>query len=401
MKGPIVLALILLAAVCRATIADPAPEAAPGGFSAVGGEIVKSVQDEFYDSGRAAAWARAHADYAGDIRDAETFLRETRRRLAELGASHTEYYTPDTPGYYDLLAIFEPVLQKSPETESLGLAAIEAEGGWFVKRIFAGGPAEAAGLRRGDRLVTAEGEPFHPLRSLRGKAGKPVALGVQSRRGGPVRAVAVTPRKINPKQEWLEAQKTGTRLLDHQGHRIAYAPLWSCAGEEHQDLLAEALFGDLREAEVLVLDLRGGWGGCSPQFVNLFNPAVPHFLRTDQKGQRVLTAPSWRKPLVVLIDGGSRSGKEVVSRALQRHRLGTLVGERSAGAVLAGKINLLSDGSLLFLAVQDIVVDGERLEGSGVAPDIPVPSDLPYAGGRDPQLERALEAAVQRIAPAG
>lgn len=397
-----VLSLVLLLTVtCRAMAAAPAPEPTSGDLAAVGQEIVDLVRNEFFDAKRAATWAEANAGYAAEIRDAETFLRETRRRLAELRASHTEYYTPDTPGYHDLLAIFELVLQKSPETESLGAAAVEVDGEWFVKRIFAGGPAEIAGLRRGDRLVTADGEPFHPIRSLQGKAGRPVLLEVQSRHGGPIRSVSVAPRRINPKKEWLEAQKTGTRNLDHKGQRIAYAPLWSCAGDEHQDLLAEALFGDLKEAEALVLDLRGGWGGCSPQFVNLFNPAVPHLLRTDQGGQRFLAALSWRKPVVVLIDGGSRSGKEVVSRAIQRHRLGTLVGERTAGAVLAGKINLLSDGSLLFLAVHDILADGERLEGVGVTPDVPVPSDLPYAEGRDPQLERALNVAVERIAPAG
>lgn len=399
MNGRTLLALIVLAA-CRVTAAQPVPETVPG-FAAVGREIVELVRNEFFDATRAAAWAEANDRYAAEIRDAETFLRETRRRLAELRASHTEYYTPDTPGYHDLLAIFEPVLQKSPETESLGLAAIEREGGWFVVRVFAGGPAEAAGLRRGDRLVTADGEPFHPIRSLRSKGGKPVVLEVQSRREGPVRSVTVTPRKINPRQEWLEAQKQGTRILEHQARRIAYAPLWSCAGQEHQDLLAEALFGDLKEADALVLDFRGGWGGCNPQLVSLFDPAVPHLLRIDRNGDRLLMALAWRKPLVVLIDGGSRSGKEMVSRAIQRHRLGTLVGERTAGAVLAGKINLLSDGSLLFLAVQDILVDGERLEGIGVTPDVQVPSHLPYAEGRDPQLERALDVAVERIAPAG
>jgi len=36
-------------------------------------------------------------------------------------------------------------------------------------------------------------------------------------------------------------------------------------------------------------------------------------------------------------------------------------------------------------------VDGERLEGRGVAPDIEVPFDFRYADGADPQLDRALE----------
>jgi carboxyl-terminal processing protease len=92
----------------------------------------------------------------------------------------------------------------------------------------------------------------------------------------------------------------------------------------------------------------------------------------------------------VLVDGGTRSGKELVSRALQKSRRATLVGERTAGAVVAGQVLPLSDGSLLFLAVQDILVDGERLEGVGVKPEIEVPAALPFAEGKDPQLEATL-----------
>src|SRR6185295_9720192 len=115
---------------------------------------------------------------------------------AMLGASHTEYYTPDDPGYRDLLSIFEPVLHRGGEGESLGLAVAEREDGWFVAHVFAGGPAEAAGLRRGDRLVAADGEAFQPVRSVRGKAGRNVALEIRSSREGPTRTVTVAPRTI-------------------------------------------------------------------------------------------------------------------------------------------------------------------------------------------------------------
>lgn len=379
------LALALLAAV---------PEPPPASFAALGQEIVSHVRDGLFDPGKAARWAEANAGYAEEIRDAETFRRETRRRLADLGVSHTDYYTPDDPGYYGLLGIFEPVLEKSPEVESLGLGLVEMEGGWFVARVFPGGPGEAAGLRRGDRLAAADGAPFEPVRSLRGKAGKPVALEVRSLRDGPTRTVSATPRLANPKQEWLDAQKAGTRILPSGAARVAYAPLWSCAGDEHLELLKEALQGDLAEADALVLDLRGGWGGCNPDFVSLFNPQVPRLTRIDREGHRSTFPASWTKPLVVLIDEGSRSGKEVVARALQRHRLATLVGGRTAGAVVAGKPILLSDGSLLYLAVADVLVDGERLEGVGVIPDVAVAGDLPYAEGRDGQLERGVEVAA-------
>jgi len=380
-----------IAAVLTAALA--AAEA-PADFPTLGREVETLVREKLYDAARGERWARENAGYAGRIKDAESFRRETRRRLAILNTSHTQYYTAEDPGYRDLLSIFEPVLHRSAEGESLGCAVAEGDGGWFVVRVFPGSPAAAAGLKRGDFITMADDEPFHPVRSLRGKAGQPVTLIYRSRRNGHPIAVLATPRIVDPKKEWLEAQIAGTRVLERRGRRIGYVPIWSCAGVEYQQTLAEALAEKLADADALVIDLRGGWGGCDPAFVSLFDPAVPDLTRIDREGHRTVWAPGWRKPLVVLIDGGSRSGKELVARALQRHGRATLVGERTAGAVLAGQPFLLSDGSLLFLAVQDILVDGERLEGPGVKPDVAVPSDLPYAEGRDAQLERALEVAA-------
>jgi hypothetical protein len=39
--------------------------------------------------------------------------------------------------------------------------------------------------------------------------------------------------------------------------------------------------------------------------------------------------------------------------------------------------------------VCDVRVEGERLEGRGVMPDVVVPFRLPYAAGHDPQLDAA------------
>jgi hypothetical protein len=65
-----------------------------------------------------------------------------------------------------------------------------------------------------------------------------------------------------------------------------------------------------------------------------------------------------------------------------------------------GRPFVLQDGSLLMLAVSDVLVDGERLEGVGVDPDIVVPRELPYSAGRDPQLEAALDEAARLAAQA-
>jgi carboxyl-terminal processing protease len=122
---------------------------APSDFSAVGKEVVDLVRDHFMDAEKAARWAERHAGYAERIRDRAAFRDETRRILAELETSHTQYYIPEDPGYYDLLAIFEPALKRDPKTESVGLVLKDG----FVVRVFAGGPAAKAGLGRGDRVI--------------------------------------------------------------------------------------------------------------------------------------------------------------------------------------------------------------------------------------------------------
>jgi C-terminal processing protease CtpA/Prc len=100
--------------------------------------------------------------------------------------------------------------------------------------------------------------------------------------------------------------------------------------------------------------------------------------------------------MVAIVDSGTRSGMEILAYSLKTAGV-PLVGQRTAGALLAGRGFLLSDGSLLELAVLDVDLDGVRLEGAGVAPDREVPFALPYAAGADPQLEAALTTLATRL----
>ena len=58
---------------------------------------------------------------------------------------------------------------------------------------------------------------------------------------------------------------------------------------------------------------------------------------------------------------------------------------------------LMNNGDLLLLALADVTVDGQRLEGVGVRPTIEVPFDPVYAAGRDPQLDYAVQVLSERI----
>ena len=69
--------------------------------------------------------------------------------------------------------------------------------------------------------------------------------------------------------------------------------------------------------------------------------------------------------------------------------------------MVAGRGFLLPDDSLLVVAVADVTVDGERLEGDPVVRTSTVPFDIRYADGADPQLDAAIEALVDSLATEG
>lgn len=108
---------------------------------------------------------------------------------------------------------------------------------------------------------------------------------------------------------------------------------------------------------------------------------------TARNGTHEFEDVKWRKPVAMLVNGGTRSGKEILAYGFKKYRLGEVIGTRTEGAVLAATA-FLAGGGLLLLAVDDVLVDGERLEGVGVTPTIEVEAGT---GADDRQLDRAVE----------
>jgi carboxyl-terminal processing protease len=366
---------------------------ANGSFSARGEEILHTVRANFFDADKAKAWADRHAGLGSRAADEEDFKRIIGDAIRDLKASHTAYYTTTDARYYGLAAIFSHILRDVPaEWDSPG---IDATQDGFVRRVFAGGPGEQSGLKRGDKILQADGGPFRLVESCRHRHGRSVTLEVQRTPNSlPMNAVLI-PRRINAKREWLEDQEKGTRIVERHGRRIVYAPMFSGAGQEHFDSLKSAVVGPLAGGDALVIDFRDGFGGCNPDFVNLFDRNVPTLEQTLRGGKTLRYDPSWRKPVVLLVNEGSASGKEIVAHTMKKRRLATLVGQRTAGSVLGGRCFPLLNRTLLYLAVADVTVDGKRLEGVGIEPDILIDESLPFANGADPQLEKALEVAAK------
>ena len=370
-------------------------------------QVWELVRDRFYDPHlNGLDWEEQRVRFrpdAASARSREDAAVVINAMLAKLGASHTHYYTPEDPAYYQLADIFVGALEHRGlesvfprgEVSYPGIGVFteaDNQGRTFVTGVIEGAPAHTAGVLLGDEIVSADNGPFRPVGSFRGKVGSPVSLEIRRASGAAPIAISVSPADLRPNEMFLRGLKESARVIATDKAKIGYVHVWSYASHRMQSALEDLMSdGALKDADALVWDLRGGWGGAQPQYLDLFNPRAPTMQIKGRNGEIGIVDIKWRKPVAALINEGTRSGKEVLAYGFKEYRLGELVGHRTEGAVLAATAFLIGDDGLLLLAVEDVLVDGQRLEGVGVTPTIEVPFDLRYAAGGDPQLDRAVQ----------
>ena len=409
----IVLSAWLLAAILLAPFKAPLRAEQPAKAEQVStepfDEVWRLVRDRFYDSKlHGLDWAATGDTYRPRYAAASSPTERSaaiNAMLGELKASHLRHYINDDPSYYQLAEIFSyPLRGEIPKHfpsnkviyPGIGIFTKTIESKTFVYGVMAGLPGDKAGLLTGDEILSADGQPFQPVGSFKGKTGQPVSLEIRRSADGDTRRVIVVPETIEPGEAFKSALRDSVRIIERDGKKIGYIRFWSYAGSRYQDVLEEELSsGKLKDADALIWDLRGGWGGARPHYLDIFVPQAITMTMTERNGDAEAVNFRWRKPVALLIDAGSRSGKEVLAHGFKELKLGAIIGERTAGALLAATAFMLSDGSLLVLAVNDVSVNGVRLEGVGVTPTIEQSFDIRYAGGKDPQIERALEEVVK------
>jgi carboxyl-terminal processing protease len=132
----------------------------------------------------------------------------------------------------------------------------------------------------------------------------------------------------------------------------------------------------------LVLDLRNNPGGLLDQAVKVADHFIESGLivsvegrKEDQKMKFFAhsqgTIPSY--PLVVLINGGSASGAEILAGAIQDHGRGILLGTQTFGKASVQTIFPLKDGSALRLTTaRYFTPNGRSIQAKGIVPDITV-----------------------------
>lgn len=412
-----ILALIALIVLSILLILFPQPQnlllARESPYLTTLNEVWQEVNDHFFDPNfNGVDWKAKREEYENRLKPAQSLEEASlviNQMLSELKTSHTHFYSKQEPAYYQLLGIFNrgsfrKELQKifpngKLDYTGIGIFTRDINGKTFISGILEGTPAARTGLKVGDEVIAVDGKAYQPIQSFLDKAEQEVKVSIQESPDPKSRKdVTVIPKKLNPDTLFLEAMRQSIKIIERNSKKIGYVHIWSYAGDQYQQLLVEEIgYGKLKDTEGLILDLRDGWGGAEPNYLNIFNKQVPGLTQMSRDGVKRTIDLQWRKPVVMVVNNGSRSGKEILAYGFKKYGLGKLIGTKTAGAVVGGSPFLLEDGNLLYLAVVDVWVDGERLEGKGVIPDIEVPFPLEYAQGKDPQFNKAVDVLLEQL----
>lgn len=319
---------------------------------------------------------------------------------ATLNDSHTGFITPEANRERQLRQ------QGQAGFSGIGVVLMPREGRFYIRDVIPGGPAQAAGVQPLDRVARIDNVPTGGLTTsqvsgmIRGPAGTTVTL-VFDRPGRPDPVTISVTRGPIQVPAIFQA-----RVLDGGIGYLQFYQFVARSGADFRGALERLLAGNMR---ALVLDVRGNSGGFLNELVTVVNavlpPGRPIYQETTRGGvtrtARTSAAPLLPShiPVVLLIDEGSASAAELLSAALQENGRATLVGAKTSGAVEASILVDLSDGSALSVTVLRLASgQGRRLEGLGVAPDVEVPLAVAELDqGRDPQLQRAIQVARQRL----
>ena len=230
----------------------------------------------------------------------------------------------------------------------IGIEMVIYDGKITVVSPIQGSPADQAGVRAGDRIITIDKEPAvgittgEAMRRLRGPRGTKIEIGVER----PGMDYALTFELV--RDEIVVRPIPFAGLSPDSIGYVRLIRFLPGAAEMLDSILQDFL---ARGARTWILDLRGNPGGLLDQAIDVAGCFLPRGAlvcetrgRSRFAGSSLYTASvpvSVTVPLVVLIDGGSASASEIVAAAIADHHRGVIVGRRSFGKGLVQSQGML------------------------------------------------------------
>jgi carboxyl-terminal processing protease len=242
-----------------------------------------------------------------------------------------------------------------------------------------GTPAYKAGVLAGDQIVKIDGEStknftlMDSVKRLRGPRGTKVTISI-------LREGFTKPKDFTLVREVIPVRSVRHELLEKNFGYIRLSQFQEKTDDEFEKVmkaLEEESKGTLRG---LILDLRNNPGGLLDQAVKITDRFVESGLivsvegRKEDQKMKFYAHPDGKLahyPLVVLVNGGSASGAEIVAGALQDQGRGLIVGTQTFGKGSVQTIIPLKDGSGLRLTTARYYTpSGRSIQAKGIVPDI-------------------------------
>ena len=245
-------------------------------------------------------------------------------------------------------------------------------------------PAEQAGLRSGDIIVSIDDSPIdeanfdQAVNRLRGKAGTEVKIAVQ--RDGEDQPISYTLTRNN-----VQVRSVKYELLapDYGYIRISHFSdtTWKDTRKAVQKLRQQSRDG----LKGIVLDLRNNPGGVLDAAVDVSDGFLDAGLIVSASG-RVADANFSRQAregdildgarIVTLVNEGSASSAEIVAGALQDNGRATVAGVQTFGKGSVQTVMPLSNGRAIKLTTSLYYTpSGESIHGQGITPDVEITED--------------------------
>lgn len=260
-----------------------------------------------------------------------------------------------------------------------------------------GSPAEAAGLRAKDAIISVDGKSTanmtvsDAVEKIRGKKGTTVKLVVL--RDGKQRL------DFTIKRDTIQIPTAVSKILDDN---VGYLQV-SQFSEDTNRLVSEAVT-KFQESGVkkVILDLRDNPGGEVSTAVSLSSLWLDKgdLIVQQRRGDVVIDNQYATKlnslkgmKTVVLVNGGSASASEITALALRDHKAAYMIGEKTYGKGVVQQLIPFSDGSSLKVTVARwYSPNGTNINLKGISPDKTVaPTEDDYKNNNDVQLKAAQD----------
>ena len=309
---------------------------------------------------------------------------------------HSGFYRPDAYRQLqdEMIGLYEGV----------GLEPAIEGGLLTVVAPLADSPAERAGIRPGDRIVSIDGASTREMpladavRRLRGRAGTSVALELQ-------RDGAAAPLRFTLVRDRVQTQSVESRVLDRERGYLYVRVKSFQIGLNATDASVARALRDGREAlggelHGLVLDLRNNPGGLVDQATKVADLFLEEGVIFSIEGRNARSVEVVRAhgpdaergyPMIVLVNRGTASAAEIVAGALQDHQRAWVLGTQTFGKGSVQTLFDFDDGSGMKLTTARYYTPGHRsIQELGITPNVMV-ADAPPAVRDATPTERDLK----------